>query len=51
MVMFIMMVTILLMTSTICRCSACLCMLYSIGANIIPGLIKMAKIMKIRINC
>jgi hypothetical protein len=28
-----------------------LCMLYLIGANLISGLIKMAKILKLRINC
>jgi hypothetical protein len=28
-----------------------LCMLYFIGATLIPGLIKMAKILKVRINC
>jgi hypothetical protein len=28
-----------------------LCMLYLIGANIISSLIKIAKILKVRINC
>jgi hypothetical protein len=28
-----------------------LCMLYFIGPNLICGLIKMAKILKVRINC
>jgi hypothetical protein len=38
----LMMLFILLMLS--------LCMLYFIGANLISGLIKMAKILKVRIN-
>jgi hypothetical protein len=46
--MIILVITILMLLITLMMLA--LCILYFIGANIIPGLIKMAKLIKIRIN-
>jgi hypothetical protein len=48
MIMFIMMYTVFTLITLM---MLVLCMLYLIGTNIIPGLIKMVKILKVRINC
>jgi hypothetical protein len=48
MIMFIMMYTVFTLITLM---MLVLCMLYLIGTNIISGLIKMAKILKVRINC
>jgi hypothetical protein len=47
--MIIMVISILILLITLMMLA--LCMLWFIGANIIHGLIKPAKLMKIRINC
>jgi hypothetical protein len=48
MVMFVMVITVFILITLM---MPTLCMLWLIGANLISGLIKMAKILKVRISC
>jgi hypothetical protein len=48
MVMFVMVITVFILITLM---MPTLCTLWLIGANLISGLIKMAKILKVRISC